>query len=300
MVSKECLTRASGALGVSAASLGILTPALAGALLPVIGLSGLIIFDLVTFLVGAMFVWHAFLLVEEKKIQNAGVCKVLMESVGSLRGALGFFVDNPKMRILLFYTLLQFALLPVAVELIVPMILANHSSQYLGFVMSFEAAGALGASLLLVLFKQPRHPMLIILLCDAAIAGSILLAGLSTSLGAYCTIAFCTGAACTVSVGCSYALWLTNIPDNKQGSVLVLLSTLSLLSMAVLVLVGGLVIEIVLEPALLDGGVLAVPLGSWFGVGKGRGTALMFCIIGAVGLAVTFAGLSRRSFRELR
>lgn len=300
MVRKDFLTRATGAMGVSSTSLGIIAPALAGTLLVTIGLRGMVLLDLITFVVGTMFVWRAFALAKRPPIKEGGVWNAVRLSLSNFTESLAFFERDPKMLTLLFYSIVQAAMIALAVTMVVPLILSLHSSASLGLVLSFGAAGALAGSLLMVIIDEPRRRMAVILACDAVFAACILMAGIVTSLPAFCALEFIAGAAGSVAASCGYALWMSRLPESQRGSILVLLSTCAMLSTTAMVIFGGVAADLVLEPALLTGGALADSVGSWLGTGKGRGMAFMFVVSGALGLFAALGGLALRPLRELR
>lgn len=300
IVRKDLLTRATGAMGVSSTSLGIIAPALAGTLLVTIGLRGMVVLDLVTFIVGTMFVWRAFSLARRPAIKEGGVWNAVRSSLSNFTESMAFFERDPKMLTLLVYSLIQAAMIALAVTMVVPLILSLHSSASLGVVLSFGAAGALAGSLLMVVLDEPGRRMAVILCCDAVFAACILAAGMVTSVPAFCVLEFIAGAAGSVAASCSYALWMSKVPEHQQGSILVLLGTCAMLSTTAMVVFGGVAVDLVLEPALAVGGSLAGSIGAVLGTGKGRGMALMFVISGALGLIAALGGLAVRPLRELR
>ncbi len=300
MIRKEFLTRATGAMGVSSTSLGIIAPTLAGTLLVMIGLNGMVLLELVTFIVGTMFVWRAFSMAKKPAVQPGGIVGAVRSSLDNFTDSMAFFERDPKMLMLLAYSLVQAAMVALAVTMVVPLILSQQSTQSLGIALSFGAAGALIGSLLMVIVDEPGRRMAVIMGCDAVLALCIVLAGLCTSLSAFCALEFLAGLAGSVAASCTYALWMTKVPDTQQGSILVLLSTTAMLSTVVMVIIGGVTVDLVLEPALNVGGALAPTVGEWIGTGKGRGMALMFVISGSLALLAALSGFAFRPLRELR
>lgn len=302
MVRKDHLTRATGAMGVSSTSLGIIAPTLAGSLLVVIGLPGMVLLDLITFVVGTMFVWRAFSIsqVKKNKTDLNDLWEVVKTSLDNFTSSFSFFERDPKMLTLFIYSLIQAAMIAMAVSMVIPLILSLHSAKSLGVVLSFAAVGALIGSLLMVLFDTPQRRMAIILACDAVFALCILFAGVVTSVPAFCVLEFIAGAAGSIASSCGYALWMSRVPENKRGSVMVLLGTCAMLSTAFMVIFGSVTVETVLEPALVAGGALADSVGMFIGTGEGRGMALMFVICGIAGLLAAIGGISIKSLRELR
>ena len=57
--------------------------------------------------------------------------------------------------------------------------------------------------------------------------------------------------------------------------------------------------EAVFMPLVSDGGLGAELIGGWYGTGPGRGIALMFTLSGLLGIVVTTAAWTSRSYRRL-
>lgn len=302
MVRKDHLTRATGAMGVSSTSLGIIAPTLAGSLLVVIGLPGMVLLDLITFIAGTLFVWRAFSISQMKKNKTSfkDLWLVIKSSLDNFTGSFGFFERDPKMLTLFIYSLIQAAMIAMAVSMVIPLILSLHSAKTLGLVLSFAAVGALIGSLLMVLFDAPQRRMAVILGCDAVFALCIFFAGIVTSVTAFCVLEFIAGVVGSIASSCGYALWMSRVPENKRGSVMVLLGTCAMLSTAFMVVLGSVTVETILQPALVAGGALADSIGAFIGTGEGRGMALMFVICGVAGLVAALGGISIKSLRELR
>lgn len=300
MVDKEFLTRAAGAMGVGTTSLGIVAPALASALVVMIGLQGIVLLNFITFVIGTIFVQRAFALAKKPPLGDSGLLDAVRSWLNNLFESRSFFDRHPTMLSLLFYSLIQAAMVALAVSLVVPLILSRYSSQSLGIVLGFGATGALAGCLLTVIVDEPGRRMVVILVSDAIIAGCVALAGVVTSVPAYCALEFVAGMAGSVATSNGYTLWISRVPVQQRGSILVLLSSCAMLSTAAAILVGGVVVDMLLEPAMATSGGLADTVGAWLGTGKGRGTALMFLTSGLLGLVVALVGLAFRPLRELR
>jgi MFS family permease len=128
MLRDDQLTRASGLLGISTTALGIIAPTLAGALIVMVGLTGLAILDLVTFSIGSIFIWRAFVYHSAPPVARGGIRTVLGQSLDNFRRSLSFFVQSVAMRGMFFYSLIQTALLALAATLAIPLILAVRLS----------------------------------------------------------------------------------------------------------------------------------------------------------------------------
>jgi diaminobutyrate-2-oxoglutarate transaminase len=299
MLRDEQLTRASGLLGISTTALGIVAPALAGGLIVMLGLTGLAILDLITFSVGSVLIWRAFVYQPVSPVAHGGIRSVLGESLGNFRRSLSFFAQSVPMRGMLLYSLIQTALLGLAATLATPLILANHPPQSLGVALSSAAVGALLGSILMATLESPRRRGAMILVCDAVLACCIVGLGLADSVRAYCLLEAVGSCAGIMGASCAFALWISEAPEAQRGSILVVQAAATNLCTAVIVLFGATVADTWLEAALTPGRMLASIGESLLNVPNGRGIAMLFVISGAVGLAAVFGGYACKPLRNL-
>ncbi|MCH7344954.1 MFS transporter [Pelomonas sp. CA6] len=302
IVNKGLLTRAAGAFGVSATALGVVAPSVAGALIAVIGLPGIIAIDLLTFVSGTMFVWYAFSLAKSssEKLKTGTLTEALRDSRKNFVSALGFFKRDTLMLALLLYSMMQAGLIAVSVSLVVPLILEKYDAQTLGMVLSFEALGALAGSMAMVWLDMPERRMRIVLVCDAIVAACVLMVGLVDGVPGLCAVEFLAGLSAAVASSCVFALWMTRVPESQRGGILVLTSTSTMLATASTVVFGGLLVERVLKPAFRTEHWIAEALGRMVSPGEGQAVAAMFVMCGLLGLSVSMAGIAMRPLRDMR
>ena len=300
ILSQENLARASGAMSIGHTTLGIVAPTLAGVLMAAMGLPGLVSLDLVALLFGTLLVWTAF--GKRPPVALAAIEEPVRpprpSPLRNMLQSMSFFTDDRKMLTLLVYSLIQSAMLALASTMVIPLILSLHSSPQLGIALTFGALGGLVGSVVMVVLDSPRRRMAVILLCDVVLTSCIILAGLSSSIVAFCILEFIACAAASIGASCAYALWMSKVPVARQGSVLVILSNAAMLATAVSVVSGGILISL-LDPALAAGGSLASLAREWIGSGKASGLALMFVLSGSLGLLASLGGLAYRPLREL-
>lgn len=302
IVNKGLLTRAAGALGVSVTTLGVIAPSMAGMLTAVVGLHGIVTIDLITFIIGTLFVWYAFSTVKNspEKLKTGTLMEALRDWRKNFVAALAFFRRDTIMLALLVYSMLQAGLIALSVSLVVPLILAQHDAQTLGMVLSFQSLGAVIGSLAMVWFDMPTSRMRLVLICDGVVAACVLMVGLVSGVPVLCAVEFLAGLAAAVASSCVFALWMTRVPESQQGGILVLTSTSTMLAMSTTVVFGGLLVERVLKPAFAHGNWIASTFGQLVASGEGRALALMFVMCGLFGLSVSVAGIAVRPLRELR
>lgn len=207
-----------------------------------------------------------------------------------------YFRQRVPMQLLFVYVLLEQGLVALVSVLIMPLVLAEHSSASLGLVMTSGAVGGLVGSLTLTAANIQNGLMRWVLIADLGLAVFVMLAGVTQVQWLWCLCAFSAFAFAGVSAGCSNALWIRNAPPEIRGSLFAALGAAHLMVMSLVLYLGGVLVEQVLEPLMMPGGALVHLLGDWLGVGKGRGVALLFML---AGMLVAFVSIYALVFSRL-
>jgi MFS family permease len=300
LVPKEKFTHATGVMGVSTNVLTMLSPVVAAAVMGFSGLFGVVLLAIGAFSLSSMLLLRSFhhmapVAMDESKTDQS----LVGAAATSFSSALAFFRLQPLVFGLLFYVVIQGALLALASTMLTPLVLSHHTPEELSLIMVFGGFGGLAGAALLVVVDKLERLMIGILLCDATMGLCVLLAGLTTSLALLCAVAFVALFAAGFGEGCSHALWLRKAPQGLQGSIFAMVGTLVAGAATVVVLSGGILVDTLFEPALAPGGQWELSVGSWFAEGKGRGLALLFVICGGSGLfasIISFAHMQLRRF----
>jgi DHA3 family macrolide efflux protein-like MFS transporter len=118
---------------------------------------------------------------------------------------------------------------------------------------------------------------------------SMAVTGLSRSIplvaGAMWSLFFCG----VMIDACSQAIWQSKVAPDVQGRVFSVRSMIAQSTLPVAFLVAGPLADSVFEPLLTTGGPLAHSVGRVLGTGSGRGTGLLFIVLG-IALLLTVAG----------
>jgi MFS family permease len=272
------LARASGAQQSGQALAQLVAPVAAGALLTSIGLSGVLIVDALTF----AFALAAVALTEVPETGEAP-----QREATSWRFGLGYVGERPGLwGTLVVQAAINFAL-GMATVLLLPLVLSLSTAAAYGGVMSAAGVGMLAGAGLVAAWGGPRRRV------QAVWAGGLLMA---VALGAGGAVRSALGVgACAFAVGFAsplvnsavQAIWQVKVPATLQGRVfaarrLVLGATLPLAFA-----LAGPLSDAVFEPAMRREGWLAGWLGPLFGVGEGRGVAVIMALMGLVTLGFT-------------
>jgi sugar phosphate permease len=288
IVTKEQLGRASGLAQMSGAISMLIGPALGGALFVSVGLGGIALIDLITFCIaiGTLLIVRIPRPIPSKVEVGSG--RTLIDDA-----ALGwrYISARPGLLSLLLYFASLYFIVGMVDPLLGPMLLEMSDPETMGAVLSTMGAGYLGGTLLLSIWGGPRRRILGILLVGVLQGVVIIGFGASRSIGMIAAALFLFSLLDPIVGGSSQAFWQTKIPADLQGRVFAVRRMTSRIGLALSLMVAGPLAERFFEPLLLEGGNLANSIGTLVGVGRGRGTGLLFIILGLFFSLSSIAGL---------
>ena len=299
MVEKKHYTRANAMLGMVESASTIIAPASAGALLPLIGIDGIMVIDIITFLfaIGALL----FVLIPdpaETAVGRASRGSLLQESAFGFR----YIFSSPSLLGLLlifFATNLTFGF---AMILFAPMILARtaNNTVILGTTeMMFGIGGVVGGLLIVGWggFKRRVHGILLGLIL-MSIFGQVVI-GLGQSIQVWGLGAFLAMFFMPLVNGSSQAIWQAKVPPDIQGKVFATRRLIAQISSPVAMILGGRLADAVFEPAMASGGTFAQLFQPLVGSGPGAGMALLFVFSGILGVIVGATGYLVPAVRQV-
>lgn len=298
MVPKDQYSRADAMIGVAESAAGILAPMLAAALLGVIGMTGIISIDVLTFLA-------AFSTLLWVHVPQPARTETDQESQASLwQDALyGFkyiFTRPSLLAIQLIFFCGNF-FESLSLTIIAPMILArtNGSEIMLGGIQSCGAIGGVVGGVLMSIWGGPKNKIKGIMVGWALsnVLG-IMLMGLGKNffIWAFASIVF---AFLTPLVdGLNQAFWQSKVAPDLQGRVFS--NRLMIIQIPILIaqLLAGPLADNLLEPAMLPEGRLANIFGWLVSTGSGAGMSLMLVLTGLAGALIILGGYSIQIVRN--
>jgi MFS family permease len=282
LVPKRHFGRASGMTQFGQAAAQIISPALAGVLVVTIEVQGVILLDFATFL----FAVFTLLMI---RIPKPAMSAEAEEAKGSLLQEAVFGWQYIRARVGLLGLLLLFAAtnftVSIASVVFTPMILAFSDAAVLGSLLSIGGVGMLLGSIVMSAWGGPKRKIFGVLIFEAILAVSILLAGIRpdvTLLGVSIFGAFFT---LPIVNGSSQAIWQSKVTPDLQGRVFSIRRMIAWSSQPLAYLLAGPLADRVFEPMLQPDGALAGSVGKLIGVGPGRGIGFLFILLGVAGLA---------------
>lgn len=275
LVSQRQLSRAAGMDEFSFATGNVAAPLLAALLIPVAGISGVLLVDLATFLAAI-----ATLLVVRipARPQATGVRPPsVFHDVGF---GWRYVTERPSLiRLLAFFSTANlFA--AFATVLILPMVLGFSTTQSLGLVLSVGSVGLIVGGALMSAWGGPRRRVLGIVLPGLLLGVSIAAAGARPYVPLVVVGFFLFNLAIPVMQSCSQAIWQAKVPVAAQGRVFAIRRMVATCTRPLAFLLAGPIADHLFEPALEPGGALASTAGSIIGTGPGRGIGLLLILLG--------------------
>jgi MFS transporter, DHA3 family, macrolide efflux protein len=299
MIPKEQLGRANGLMSLMEAGPGVLAPLLAGMLLPIIELTGILLIDVITFFfaVGTLLFVH----VPQPRKTEEGQQK--SGNVWS-EAAYGFTYIFARPSLLGLQLVFFFANLfsGMGWTLMAPMILARSDSNSLifGTVQTAGAIGGVAGGILMSIwggFKRRVHGVLLGWILTS-LSGMVLL-GIGQGLALWIPAIVAAALFGPLINASNQAIWQAKVAPDLQGRVFSARRLIAWFTQPISPIIAGTLADFVLEPAMRDGGRLASIFGGLVGTGPGSGMGLLlvFCGLGAalVGLAGYFIPVIRNA-----
>ena len=299
MLPKEQYGRANGMMSLLESVSGIGAPILAGTLIGLIGIGGVLTIDVVTFVfaLGTL----AFVHIPQPAVTAAG-----QEGRGSLwkESVYGFryILQRPGLLGLALIFLNTNLISPFFFVLINPMILARtgNNAEVLGTVLSIIGVGGVVGGLTMSAWGGPRRRIHGILggMAVASLAGASLM-GLGRALPLWAAAGFADGFLMPIINGCSQAIWQAKVAPDVQGRVFAVRRLIAQIAGPLGILLAGPLADKVFEPAMQPGGALVGVFSGLVGSGPGAGMALMMVLAGVLTAAVSLAGYLIRPIRDV-
>lgn len=299
MVPKEQYGRANGLMTLADSASGIFAPVLAGALIGLIGLGGILAIDIATFVlaIAVLLIVHIPqpAVTEEGR---AGQGSIWKESAYGFR----YILERPSLLGLQIVFLVCNFVTGITLTLMAPMILARtaNNSLIFGSVSSVSAAGGVVGGLVMSAWGGTKRRVHGVLL-GWALFGllGVTLMGLGREIVIWAIGGFLGSFFGPIINASNQAIWQAKVAPDVQGRVFSIRRLIAWFVNPAAMLVAGPLADRMLGPAMNTGGSLA-PTFSWLvGSGPGAGMSLIYVFCGLSILAAALASYSFRAVREV-
>lgn len=287
LVAEKDLDRASGMTQLGSSIGQLAAPVLGGLLLYEVGLTGILILDIITFFIAV--ITQAFIRIPPIPKDYAPTEGSLLKNFWQ---GFKFLQKHPGLSVLLMVFVIKNFVMSIAYVATTPYILSFSSEVVLGSIFSIGGIGMLLGSLVLSIFPMKRSRIRsLIVFC--LLGGVTLVAlGFSRTIWAFMlgSFLFFLGTPFIYSAG--QVIFQKQVPQALQGRVFAFNDAVAGGSIPLGYAIAGPLGEYIFEPLMQPDGLLSGSVGQLLGVGPGRGIALLFVCIGIVhGALGIFAAL---------
>jgi DHA3 family macrolide efflux protein-like MFS transporter len=287
MVPKKHLGRANGMMMILDSGPGVFAPILAGVLLPMIGLTGILTMDVVTFLlaIGALLI---VVVPQPEKTREGQAVKGNLLKEG-LYGFKYIFERKSLLSLLLVILALNISQ-GLAGPLTAPFILSRtgNNSTVLGAVNSaFAIGGVLGGLIVSAWggFKRDRIRGMLLGWALYAILG-LFVFGLGRGLPVWLPMAALSAMTFPLTQSASNTIWQNKVAPDIQGRVFSARRMIAWLTDPIMPVISGLLADKVTEPAMMSSTGLSHLFGGLVGTEPGSGMALHYLLAGILYLVI--------------
>jgi DHA3 family macrolide efflux protein-like MFS transporter len=290
LVPKEQYGRANGLLSLVGSGPNIVAPLLAGALLPFIGLAGIFVIDLLTFVMAIVALLLVHVPQPPRTVEGqAGQGSLLQEA------AYGFQYIFQRRSLLCLQIILFMSNVFIAFPnaLLAPVVLSRtgNDSLIFGTVQSAGAIAAVAGGLIMSAwagFRRRINGMMLGWGLYFLFAGVLM--GLGRGLAVWIPAIALSRVAAVLGGTSGNALWQTKVAPDVQGRVFSARRLIAWIPDPIMPLVAGSLADYVTEPAMQAGGGMANTFGWLFGTSPGAGMGLLMVLGGLGGILMLSIG----------
>ena len=286
LVPKKHFGRTNGMIQLGKAAGHLFSPALAGVLIGIIQVKGIILIDFATFgfaLLTLLVVRFPAYLTKTSETERG---RSLWSETSY--GWHYILARSGLLMMLLFFVVTNFTIGLVQV-LTTPMVLGFTDAKMLGQILSLGASGWLVGGLFMSIWGGPKRRVHGVFAFELLMGASVFVAGLRPSPFLITAAAFTFFFSVPLIIGCSNAIWQVKVEPEVQGRVFAMRGAIAWSSFPFAYLVAGPLADHVFQPLLVSDGPLVNSVGAIVGIGPGRGIGLLFMIIGLFIVLATIA-----------
>ena len=289
IVPQQHYTRASALESAKGYGSNVLAPALGATLYYAIGLTGILVFDLITFFlaIGTLSL-VSIPQPQASQSESANEQKLWQQLSFGFR----YILKRPSLLAILLFLLTSNFVGNIGGAIFPAMILArsDYNAAVLASVEALSGIGGLTGAMVLSVwggFRRRIHGLLLGSMFSR-ISGIVL--GLAQLPSIWSIAGFWQTFFGSFVGSSNQAIWLSKVEPAVQGRVFTSRYLIAQVASPIGLAVAGPLADYVFEPAMQPSGILAGMLGSVFGTGKGSGMALQYTLFSLLGSAIGLGG----------
>ena len=299
MIPKQQYGRANGMMSLVEAGPGVVSPLLAGSLLPFIGISGILLADTLTFAVAILSLLLVYIPNPTRRTEDSESRESFWQQ--AIFGFKYIFARPSLLGLqLVFFFSNLFA--GIGIVVLAPMVLARtgQNSVALGSVESAAAVGMVIGGIAMSAwggFKRRVHGVLLGMIFTAIFTN--LLLGLGSTTAIWIPAMFLGGLFIPFINGSNQAIWQAKVPPDLQGRVFSSRRLIAWLTNPISPIIGGTTADYLLEPMMKSqSNGFARLMEPAFGSGPGSGMAVLIFLCGFGGILAGLSGYFVRWVRD--
>ncbi|NTS77176.1 MFS transporter [Catenovulum sp. SM1970] len=278
LVSQDNLAKANGLLSMGTALTQTIAPLLAGMLLLMIGLNGIFVFNLFTFMLGSL----SFIFLFKHSIaQQQGQKEAPDFTLSEAFKIFDYFKAHTNQTRFVIYLALQNFVISLVAILTLPLIMAMYTEYELGLVMTITSFGALVGGGLIFMFP-PKSFIRSILICNLILGALVAVLGCTQWLPLIMACGFLIALFGPFIDSCEKSYWQIKIPKKILGRFFSFRAAIESCTFPIAAVVSGVLVDQVFAPAMRENGSLVPIFGDLVGVGEGRGIGVLFLLAGVI------------------
>jgi DHA3 family macrolide efflux protein-like MFS transporter len=300
LLSKESYSQASAMWQLNSVAVMIISPLLAAALLPIVNMQGIVLFDALSYLF-ALIALFVVRIPNPSNTQDNDADSQDRSPGGFLRQVIkgwSYIQDRRPLLYLLVYGLFIDLVLDMVQIAVMPLSVRGGSAGRLASVMAASAFGMVAGTVLMTLWPGPKRRIGGVLGSGAVIGAMLVLAGTQRNAITQAVAFFLFTLFIPFNQSCSGAIWLSKTARELMGRVTATTSMFAQLCFPLACFITPLLTDRIFVPLLVPGGTLSTtPLAAIFGVGQQRGVGLLLAVMG---LGMCIVSLTAYANRKLR
>ena len=289
IVPPQHYSRATAINTVQMSSSYIFAPALAGALYPLVGLRGILIIDIVTFIVAiATLSMVRIPQPEQKEVTQKNIRHIKQELTFGIR----YLFKHPSLLAILAFLLINNLVDSVNFAILPAMVLARSNSDptvWGRLLTTFGIGGVLGAATMSI-WNLPKRRINGLLMGNAVWKGGLILLSVTQSMFLQLVAAVVSGFCSPFPQSSNQGIWMSKVKPEVQGRVFAARDLIADIAMPLGAAIAGPLADNVFAPAMKTDSILARLFGGVFGNETGAGMALTIALFSCCGMALSLSG----------
>jgi MFS family permease len=297
LVPQKQLSKANGMVQASSAIAKISSPIIAGLLLQLVHLQGVLLIDCASFI----FAIGTILSVPFPKFKPKPrkEREIISQITQDILSGWDYLALRPGLLWLLKLTALSYLTTGILEAVLYPLVSEAPSKMISGLILSIGGCGMLGGSLLMTVWKGFQKRTSIILGCILFQGIIILIGSTKVSLVALAIGIFGYLFSLPISIISNQVILQTKIPFYYHGRVFALQQTVERASSIFAYILIIVLLDRILTPLMSENGLLTDSLGKFIGVGADAAIALLLILLGLVNLVTVAIAYREPRLRNL-